>query len=166
MEKVRSGPRDLSSYKHLQCLKVNWQLWRSSALEIHRYSQSFGEKLFRSKVLKISKHHGMMIEPMSTNPKRIVCWSFGAFGQHRFFSLGKLQVVVDLGSKLQHISPCPKTFPFPQIKVKGIRVVIHMCWGLNSHYFHIIGDGHQPNSRGLYTTYKDSLLKVGWPSPI
>ena len=25
-----------------------------------------------------------------------------------------------------------------------------MCQGLNSHYFHIIGDGHQPNSRGLY----------------
>ena len=22
-------------------------------------------------------------------------------------------------------------------------------------YFHIIGDGHQPNSRGLYTHYKD-----------
>ncbi len=38
--------------------------------------------------------------------------------------------------------------------------------GLNSHYFHIVGDGHQPNSRGLYTHYKDSLLKVGWPSPI
>ena len=38
--------------------------------------------------------------------------------------------------------------------------------GLNYHYFHIIGDGHQPNSRGLYTHYKDSLLKVGWPSPI
>ena len=39
-----------------------------------------------------------------------------------------------------------------------------MCQGLNSHYFHIIGDGHQPNSRGLYTHYKDSyifLLKVG-----
>ena len=28
--------------------------------------------------------------------------------------------------------------------------------GLNSHYFHIMGDGHQPNSRGLYTHYKDS----------
>ena len=41
-----------------------------------------------------------------------------------------------------------------------------MCQGLNSHYFHIIGDGHQPNSRGLYTHYKDSLFKVGWPSPI
>ncbi len=27
----------------------------------------------------------------------------------------------------------------------------YMCQGLNSHYFHIIGDGHQPNSRGLYT---------------
>ena len=29
---------------------------------------------------------------------------------------------------------------------------------------YIIGDGHQPNSRGLYTHYKDSigfLLKVG-----
>ena len=37
----------------------------------------------------------------------------------------------------------------------------HMCQGLNSHYFHIIGDGHQPNSRGLYIHYKDSLLKVG-----
>ena len=31
-----------------------------------------------------------------------------------------------------------------------------MCQGLNSHYFHIIGDGHQHNSRGLYTHYKDS----------
>ena len=27
---------------------------------------------------------------------------------------------------------------------------------LNSHYFHIIGDGHQPNSGGLYIHYKDS----------
>ena len=44
--------------------------------------------------------------------------------------------------------------------------MIQMCWGLNSHHLHIIGDGHQPNSRGLYTSYKDSLLKVGWPSPI
>ena len=42
----------------------------------------------------------------------------------------------------------------------------YMCQGLNSHYFHIIGDGHQPNSRGLYTHYKDFLLKMGWPSPI
>ena len=25
----------------------------------------------------------------------------------------------------------------------------NMCQGLNSHYFHIIGDGHQPNSRGF-----------------
>ena len=28
---------------------------------------------------------------------------------------------------------------------------------------YIIGDGHQPNSRGLYTHYKHSLLKVGDP---
>ena len=33
---------------------------------------------------------------------------------------------------------------------------VDMCQGLNSHYFHIVGDGHQPNSRGLYTHYKDS----------
>ena len=37
--------------------------------------------------------------------------------------------------------------------------------GSNSHHFHIIGDGHQPNSRGLYTNYyiyiyKDSLLNI------
>ena len=37
-----------------------------------------------------------------------------------------------------------------------ICMYVHMCQGLNSHYFHIIGDGHQPNSRGLYTHYKDS----------
>ena len=37
----------------------------------------------------------------------------------------------------------------------------HMCWGLNSYSFHIVGDGHQPNSRGLYTGYKDSPLEVG-----
>ncbi len=42
----------------------------------------------------------------------------------------------------------------------------HVCWGLNSHYIHVKGDGHQPNSRGLYTHYEDSPLKVGWPSPI
>ncbi len=32
----------------------------------------------------------------------------------------------------------------------------HVCQGINSHCFHIIGDGHQPHSSGLYTHYKDS----------
>ena len=27
------------------------------------------------------------------------------------------------------------------------RRTFQVCQGLNSHYFHIIGDGHQPNSR-------------------
>ena len=37
-----------------------------------------------------------------------------------------------------------------------------MCQGLNSHYFHIIGDKLiKPIVGGLYTHYKDSLLKVG-----
>ncbi len=35
----------------------------------------------------------------------------------------------------------------------GFCVFSHMCQGLNSHYCHILGDGHQPNSRGLYTHY-------------
>ena len=43
----------------------------------------------------------------------------------------------------------------------GLHGSLVMCQGLNSLYFHIIGDGHQPNSRGLYTHHKDSLLKVG-----
>ena len=33
---------------------------------------------------------------------------------------------------------------------------LHVPGSITSHYFHIIGDGHQPNSRGLYTHYKDS----------
>ena len=39
----------------------------------------------------------------------------------------------------------------------------HLCQRLNSHdiYIYIIGDGHQPNSRSLYTHHKDFLLKVG-----
>ncbi len=40
-----------------------------------------------------------------------------------------------------------------------------MCWGLNSHWFCVVGDAHQPNSRVLYTHHKDSLLKVGWVYP-
>ena len=39
---------------------------------------------------------------------------------------------------------------------KGQGSSNYMCQGLNSHYFHIIGDVHQPTSRGLYTHYKDS----------
>ena len=45
------------------------------------------------------------------------------------------------------------------------RSATHVPGSINSHYFHIIGDGHQPNSRGLYTHYKDSVIKGG-RSPI
>ena len=41
-----------------------------------------------------------------------------------------------------------------------------MCWGIISDCFHIIGDGHQPNSRGLCTYYKVSLSIDGMPIPI
>ena len=40
--------------------------------------------------------------------------------------------------------------------ITDVKIYFHMCLGLNSHYFHIIGDGHQPNNRVLYTNYKDS----------
>ena len=46
------------------------------------------------------------------------------------------------------------------------EVARYMCQGLNSHFFHIIGYGHQPNSRGLYTHYKDSYFSGGiFPIP-
>ena len=48
-------------------------------------------------------------------------------------------------------------FPFGKVgRVSVLESTLYICWGLNSHYFHIIGDGHQlhqPNSRGLYTHY-------------
>ncbi len=46
--------------------------------------------------------------------------------------------------------------PTPNMYVPPLFCGMHMCHGLNSHYFHIIGDGHQPDSRGLYAHYKDS----------
>ena len=37
-----------------------------------------------------------------------------------------------------------------------------MCQGLNFHYFHIIGDGHQPKSVGVYIPIiRIPSLKVG-----
>ena len=56
------------------------------------------------------------------------------------------------------------TIEIVQLKIKRLEetrmsqkeMCFYMCQGLNSYYFHIIGDGHQPNSRGLYTHYKDS----------
>ena len=78
---------------------------------------------------------------------------------------------INISLYIPRIHVCPKegitpTFLF-QRGVWILRVYIHMCQGLNSHYFHIIGDGHQPNSRGLYTHYKDSVIFQvgGLPSP-
>ena len=31
--------------------------------------------------------------------------------------------------------------------------------------FPVLGDDHQPNNMGLKTHYKDSLSRMGWPSP-
>ena len=41
-----------------------------------------------------------------------------------------------------------------------------MCWGLNSHWFPVVGDGHQPNFVGVYMPIiKNSLLRVGFLVP-
>ena len=49
----------------------------------------------------------------------------------------------------------------------SLSVSICAIGSINSHYSHILGDGHQPNSRSLHTHYKDSgfLWKVGWVYP-
>ena len=45
---------------------------------------------------------------------------------------------------------------------------MHICAGVDQ--LPLLPDNggweNQPKSRGLYTHYRDSLLKVGWPSPI
>ena len=43
-----------------------------------------------------------------------------------------------------------------QILVEGMRETCEGIGSINTHCFHILGDGHQPSSRGLYTYYKDS----------
>ena len=44
-----------------------------------------------------------------------------------------------------------------------IQGVIHIGAHWQSEFRFIIGDGHQTNSRRLYSNYKDFVLKVGWP---
>ena len=54
-----------------------------------------------------------------------------------------------------------REFPHPQnsLKIK-VQETLHFRYLK----FLVKVDDH-PNSRGLYTHYKDSVLKVGWPSP-
>ena len=46
-------------------------------------------------------------------------------------------------------------------------ILVQMCQGLNSHYFHLIGDGHQPKSVGVIYTHEIRIpsLKVGFSHP-
>ena len=68
-----------------------------------------------------------------------------------------------------HRATWGRTFTEKYLRMYEIHSVYnqegHVLGSINSLYFHIIGDGHQPNSRGLYNHYKDSLLKVGWVYP-
>ena len=73
-----------------------------------------------------------------------------------------------LGRVLEHVwFTCSKyrSRTCKSVWYEETRPVFNMCQRLNSHYFHIIGDGkNQPNSRGLYTHYKDSarIPIKGW----
>ena len=46
-------------------------------------------------------------------------------------------------------------------QVPGIYIIYIYMLGSKLPFFSYGRDGHQPYSRGLYTHYKDSLLKVG-----
>ena len=54
---------------------------------------------------------------------------------------------LDVAAKLEILWPTGE--PAENTLHASKVVARYMCQGLNSHYFHIIGDGHQPNSRGL-----------------
>ena len=42
---------------------------------------------------------------------------------------------------------------------------IYMCWGLNSQCFPMVGDGHQPNSRGFIYPLRGFPTKGGMTIP-
>jgi len=54
-----------------------------------------------------------------------------------------------------------------EVPCPGILILFAMAchvryvpWGLKPHLFPVLGDSHQPNSKGL-NLYNDSLLRVG-----
>ena len=65
---------------------------------------------------------------------------------HDFCEIQRLPKLMDIHSICS--PPVCQGFPPPKKNVD-------MCWGLNSQYFHIMGD-----NRGLHTHYKASLLTV------
>ena len=56
-------------------------------------------------------------------------------------------VIVFRPRKQARVVVGPHKHPGPKIH-GGCGTPNYVCQGLNSHYFHIIGDGHQPNSMG------------------
>ena len=47
------------------------------------------------------------------------------------------------------------------------NLINHMCWGLNSHWFLVVGDGHQPNSRVYIPILRIPVIQGGMSlSPI
>ena len=54
----------------------------------------------------------------------------------------------------------------PYEQMDDLALLFHVCQGLNSHYFHIIGDGkNQPNSVGVYIPIIRIPIKGGMTIP-
>lgn len=78
----------------------------------------------------------------------------------------KLLMMIPYGSKM--FSFCVMCCSIAAVKMMegSFRVLkkdeVHMCWGLNSYFFPVLGDGHNLIV-GVYILIisKDSLLKVG-----
>ena len=87
---------------------------------------------------------------------RLNCWEENLLSRGVFFKAMLNARKVLLLWRLGHVFfwPCWNN-------CRGSKLV-DMCQGRNSSYFHVIGDGHQPNSRGLYTNYKDSYWRWDW----
>ena len=101
----------------------------------------------------------MIMEERGTNKYHLDCFSVPNFSGPVFSpwvypTMCFRAKFLDVRQKTRkkNVSRAPRT-------IGTTEASCQMCQGLNSHYFHIIGDGHQPNSRGLYTHYKDSYKR-------
>ena len=98
-------------------------------------------------------HFSVAVSKIVLSPylgKRFPFWLVCFFQYHQLDSLNSWSFGMDFFWMFLQVALIDALF-----FEKG-NIYIYVCQGLNSHYFHIVGDGHQPNSRGLFTHYKDS----------
>ena len=91
-------------------------------------------RVYNSQSILTWRQASGVVAPFKICTDKISRDSVGVFSQNHSFFLAGTCILV------KYRSSSPRSFT---LKPKR-----NMCQGLNSHYFHIIGDGHQPNSRG------------------